>query len=106
MTEATLEELRRHVQTTILDATDLLASLTSLDDALESLMPSLAMMTEAERTAYVARLAGYDADLPERLRTLVEALADVIAGLTSSDGGRAWLEHHLSRLAAGDEEAA
>jgi hypothetical protein len=106
MTDATLEGLRRHVETTIRHATDLLRSLTSLDEALQAVMPSLADMTDGERTAFVARLCGYDADLPERLRTLVESLADVIAGLTTSDGGSAWLEHHLARLQAGDEEAA
>jgi hypothetical protein len=40
------------------------------------------------------------------LRELVEALADVIAGLTPTDGGRAWLEHHRARLEAGEEDAA
>jgi hypothetical protein len=98
--------VRAHVDRTIQHATDLLATLTSLDEALQGLIPSLAAMTEAEREAYVARLCGYDETLPERLRELVEALADVIAGLTPTDGGRAWLEHHRARLEAGEEDAA
>jgi hypothetical protein len=106
MTAARLEQLRRHVDTTIRHATDVLGDLTSLDEALQELLPSLGTMTDAQRDEYVARLCGYDADLPDRLRTLVESLADVIAGLTTSDGGRAWLDHHLARLEAGDDEAA
>jgi hypothetical protein len=106
MTDVALEQLRKHVDRTIRHATDLLGALTSLDEALQVLMPSLADMTDAERAAFVARLCGYDEKLPERLRVLVESLADVIAGLTTSDGGQAWLAHHLARLEAGDEEAA
>lgn len=101
-----LEGLRRHVERTIQHATKLLASLTSLDDALQVLLPSLATMTGAERETYVARLCGYDEALPERLRVLVESLADVIAGLTTADDGRAWLDLHLARLEAGEEDAA
>jgi hypothetical protein len=106
MTGAELERLRAHVDTTICHATTLLAALTSLDEELQVLLPSLASMTAGERETFVARLCGYDADLPERLRTLVESLADVVAGLTTTDSGRAWLDHHLARLEAGDEEAA
>jgi hypothetical protein len=106
MTESDLERLRQHVERTIHHATELLGSLTSLDDALQVLLPSLASMTEGEREAYVARLCGYDDALPERLRELVESRADVIAGLTTTDHGRAWLDHHLARLQAGDDEAA
>jgi hypothetical protein len=29
-------------------------------------------------------------------------LADLLAGLTSTDGGRAWLQQHTARLEAGD----
>jgi hypothetical protein len=36
----------------------------------------------------------------------VESLADVIAGLTPTDGGRAWLDHHVARLEAGEQDAA
>jgi hypothetical protein len=106
MTKAQLEQVRTHVVKTVAHATDLLADLTTLDEELQILLPSLGAMTEAEREAFVARLCGYDADLPVRLRTLVDSLADVIAGLTSADGGRVWLEHHLARLEAGDDEAA
>jgi hypothetical protein len=106
MTAAEFERLHQHVDLTIRHATKLLGALTSLDEALQILLPSLAKMTEAEREAYVARLCGYDEALPERLRELVESLADVIAGLTPTDGGRAWLDHHLARLEAGVDEAA
>ena len=106
MTADEFDRLRTHVDLTVRQATTLLGSLTSLDEALQVLLPSLAAMTQAEREAYVARLCGYDEMLPERLRDLVESLADVIAGLTVTDGGRAWLDHHLARLEAGDEEAA
>ena len=106
MTTSDLDGLRRHVERTIQQATRLLGSLTSLDDALQILLPSLASMTEAEREAYVARLCGYDGALPERLRVLIESLADVIAGLTTADDGRAWLDHRLARLEAGEEDAA
>lgn len=100
------DQLHSHVETTIRHATDLLATLTSLDEALQGFLPSLAAMTGAERESYVARLCGYDETLPDRLRDLVESLADVIAGLTPTDGDRAWLAHHLARLQAGEEEAA
>jgi hypothetical protein len=106
MTKTELEGLRAHVGATVRHATNLLDSLTSLDEALQLLMPALGKLTEAEREQFVARLCGYDADLPARLRTLIGSLADVIAGLTTTDGGRAWLTHHLARLEAGDDEAA
>jgi hypothetical protein len=106
MTTADFQRLRGHVDKTIRRATDLLASLTSLDESLQVLLPSLAAMTEAEREAYVARLCGYDETLPERLRGLVESLADMIAEVTPTDGGRAWLDHHLSRMENGEEDAA
>jgi hypothetical protein len=106
MTSRQLEQLRAHVDGTVGHATDLLGSLTSLDEALEVLLPSLADLTEAERQKYVARLCGYDKMLPQHLRDLVENLADVIAGLTTADHGGAWLEHHVARLEAGEEDAA
>ena len=106
MTHQQFEDVQRHVDLTVRHATNLLGALTSLDEALQILVPSLADMTESERESYVARLCGYDETLPDRLRGLVESLADVIAGLTPTDGGRAWLEHHLARLAAGEDEAA
>ena len=101
-----LDRLRDHVQATIQHATDLLSTLTSLDEVLQGHLPALARMTEAERETYVARFCGYDDALAQQLRDLVESLADMIAGLTPTDGGRAWLEHHLGRLEAGEEDAA
>ena len=106
MTADEFDRLREHVTLTARHATTLLGSLTALDEALQLLLPSLTHLTEREREMYVARLCGYDEALPDRLRELVESLADVIAGLTVTDGGRAWLEHHLSRLEAGEEDAA
>jgi hypothetical protein len=106
MTATELDRVRKHVEATIRHATDLLGALTSLDESVQIMLPSLAKMTEAEREAYVAHLCGYDAALPERLRNLVESLADIIAGLTPTDGARAWLAHHLARLEAGEEDAA
>lgn len=105
MTSDEFERLRHHVDLTTRHATTLLGSLTGLDEALQLLLPSLGRLTETEREIYVARLCGYDEALPDRLRELVESLADVIAGLTVTDGGRAWLEHHLSRLEAGEDAA-
>ena len=106
MTADDFDRLRNHVEKTIRHATDLLGTLTSLDEALQMLLPSLGDMTAAERETYVAHLCGYDDALPERLRELIESLADVVAGLTPTDGGRAWLDHHLARLEAGEEDAA
>jgi hypothetical protein len=106
MTADEVERLHQHVDLTIRHATNLLAGLTKLDEALQGLLPSLVDMTDAERESYVARLCGYDETLPDRLRDLVESLADVIAGLTPTDGGRAWLDHHLARLEAGEHDAA
>ena len=47
-----------------------------------------------------------DESTPERLEALVEALADVLAGLTSADSGAHWLAHQRARLAAGEDAAA
>ena len=86
----------------IKDATGLIARLKALDGALTTLVPSLAVMTTAERNAYVARLCEYDETLPARLRALVEGLADLLAGLTTTDGGKAWLQQHTARLEGGE----
>ena len=50
--------------------------------------------------------AALDETTPERLEALVEALADVLAGLTSADNGAHWLAHQRARLAAGEDAAA
>ena len=101
-----LERLRAHVTTTAEHATDLLADLTSIDELFTVLLPSLTALTDHEREALVARLCGYDAALTGRLRALVESLADVLAGLTTADGGRAWVGHHLARIEAGEDAEA
>jgi hypothetical protein len=98
-----LEMLRTQLATTIQHGTELLADVKALDDGLQLLLPSLGDLTEAERESEVARLCGFDPDLPERLRQLVESLADVLAGLTTADGGHAWLRHQLSRLDTGED---
>lgn len=104
--ERELETLRERLSMTIQHATNLLADMQSLDDWLVTVDATLADMANGEREAYVAHLCGYDAALPERLRTLVESLADVLAGLTSFDGGRAWLEDHRARLESGESDEA
>jgi len=104
--ETDLEQLRTHVTTTIGRTTELLADLKSLDDRLGVLLPELARLPESERETFVARLCGYDAALVDRLGQLVESLADLVAGLTTSDGGEAWLRQHLARLESGEETEA
>ena len=101
-----LEPLRGLVTITIKDATTLMARLKALDAALATLVPTLVTMTASERNVYVARLCGHDETLPGRLRDLVESLADLLAGLTSTDGGKAWLQQHTARLEAGDSAEA
>jgi len=100
------EALRGQVARTIKCTTDLIADLKSLAEGLETLLPDGAARTETERWQEVARLAALDADTPERLEALVEALADVLAGLTSADNGAHWLAHQRARLAAGEDAAA
>jgi hypothetical protein len=92
--------------TTIGRGTDLLAELKALDDGLALLLPSLSTLPESEREQVVARLCGYDADLPERLRALIEGLADVVAGLTTTDDAAAWRRHQLERLGSGETDEA
>ena len=104
--DAELVTLRERVTATIQRGTDLLGDLTSLDDWLQALMPTLARLPESERAAFVARLCGYDASLPERLQQLIEGLADLLAGLTASDGGETWVRQHVARLEAGEETEA
>jgi hypothetical protein len=98
-----LESMRVHIAQTIQHATALIEDLDKLDDRMQMLMPSLGELTDAERAEHVASLCGFDQALPERLRQLVESLADVLAGLTTSDGGMAWLEHQLARLETGED---
>lgn len=104
--ESDVDRLRIQVTTTIQRGTDLLADLKTLDAGLALLLPSLSELPPSERAQQVARLCGYDAALPERLRELVEGLADVVAGLTTTDGAAAWRRHQLERLGAGEGEEA
>jgi hypothetical protein len=100
------EILRRHVMQAIQHGTDLIADLQTLARAFEVLVPELAEATERERWAEVSRLAGLDTAVPEELAALVETLADVLAGLTSADGGEGWLAHQRARLQAGEDATA
>ena len=101
-----LEHLRTHVMTTIRRGTDLLADLEALDDRLVVLLPSLSDLPRSEREQVVAKLCGYDAALVDRLRELIEGLADLVAGLTTTDNAAAWRRQHLERLGAGEPEEA
>ena len=101
--EADLVRMREHVAATIRRSADLLADLKSLDDWLQALMPALARLPESERAALVARLCGYDPALRDRLHDLIGGLADLVAGLTASDAGQAWVRQHVARLEAGEE---
>ena len=99
------EARRQQVTRTIQRTTELISDLKALADGLGTLLLDGAQRTEAERWREIARLAELDETMPERLEALVEALADVLAGLTSDDNGAHWLEHQRARLAAGDEDA-
>ena len=101
-----VERLRAQVMTTIQRGTDLLADLKALDDGLARLLPSLSKLPESEREQVAARLCGYDPALRERVRALVEGLADVVAGLTTTDGAAAWRRHQLERLGSGETDEA
>jgi len=100
------DALREQVSRTIRRTTDLIADLKSLADGLATLLPGDTERTESERWREMARLAALDETTPERLEALVEALADVLAGLTSADNGAHWLAHQRARLAAGEDAAA
>src|SRR5262249_46302408 len=104
--EADLIRLREQVTATIRHGTGLLSDLKSLDDWLEALMPALSRVSESEREAFVARLCGYDASLPEQLRQLIEGLAALVGGLTTSDGAQRWVRQHVTRLESGDDSEA
>ena len=100
------DALREQVTRTIQRTTDLIRNLKALAGGLETLLPEGAGRTESERWREVARLAGLDETTPERLEALVEALADVLAGLTSADNGGHWLAHQRARLADGEDATA
>ena len=100
------EALRAQVSRVIQRTTDLIAELEALAERLATLLPDSPERTEPECWREVARLAGLDESAPERLAALVEALADVLAGLTSADNGAHWLARQRARLAAGDDIAA
>jgi hypothetical protein len=100
------EPLRARITVAIRHGTDLIAELQLVADRFDVLVPPLSELTRAERWAEVARLCAIDEKMRERLETLVENLADVLGGLTTTDGGRAWLEHRRSRLAAGEDSEA
>jgi hypothetical protein len=101
-----IERLRARITTTIEHGTTLLGDLKSLDDELIVVLPLLQDMAQSERERVVARLCGYEATLPDQLRGLIEGLADLVAGLTTTDGAAAWRRHQRERLAAGDSEEA
>lgn len=100
--ETELDRLRAQVTTTIRRGTDLLADLKALDAGLTLVLPSLSDLPASQREQLVARLCGFDAAMSNRLRELIEGLADVVAGLTSTDGAAAWRRHQLERLGAGE----
>lgn len=104
--EPDLIRLREQVTATIQHSTQLLSDLKSLDDWLQGLMPGLARLPESERDAFVARMCGYDTSLSDQLRQLVEGLADLVAGLTATDGGQVWVRQHIARLEEGEETEA
>ena len=101
-----LEQVRAQVMTTIRRGTELLADLKGLDDSFALLLPSLSKLPESEREQVVARLCGYDPDLPVRMRALIEGLADVVAGLTTTDDAAAWRRHQVERLGSGETDEA
>jgi hypothetical protein len=100
------DTLRQHVMQAAQHGTDLIADLQALARAFDVLVPELADATKRERWAEVARLTGLDVRVPDELAALVETLADILAGLTSADGGRAWLGHQRARLDAGEDDSA
>ena len=101
-----VEALREQVSRTIKRTTDLIADLKTLGEKLATLLPEGPARTETERWREVAQLTALDEATPERLGALVEALADILAGLTSADNGAHWLAHQRARLTAGDDTAA
>jgi hypothetical protein len=102
---AATEELRDQVSRVIQRTTDLIADLQTLARAFETVAPELREATASERWREVARISALDLALPEMLSNVVEALADVLAGLTSADAGGHWLAHQRARLDAGEDAA-
>ncbi|HEU5195408.1 MAG TPA: hypothetical protein VFW70_11770 [Methylomirabilota bacterium] len=100
------EALRQQISRTIRRTTDLIADLKTLADGLDTLLPEGDNRTRTERWRETAQLAALDERAPERLEALVEALADVLAGLTEADNGAHWLAQQRARLAAGEDAAA
>jgi hypothetical protein len=100
------EALRELATGAIQRTTQLIADLQALADGLATLLPEEGERTERERWRDAARLGGIDATTLERLEAGVEARADVVAGLTSADNGARWRTQRLTRLAAGEEDAA
>jgi hypothetical protein len=103
---ARLELLRRHAIEATRHGTALIADLQAFAAAFAVLVPELEDTTERERWAEVARITGLDPACTDDLAGLVETLADVLAGLTTTDGGAAWLAHQRARLAAGEDATA
>jgi hypothetical protein len=101
-----LDALRAEITRAIGHGTDLIADLQAVAERFAVVLPSLAELTEAERWDTVARLCGIEDTTPERLAMLVDNLADVLAGLTTTDAGEAWLQHRLQALDAGDGDEA
>jgi hypothetical protein len=103
---ARLELLRRHATDAARHGTALIADLQALAATFAILVPELEDATESERWAEVARIAGLDPACADNIAALVETLADVLAGLTTTDGGAAWVAHQRARLAAGEDATA
>jgi hypothetical protein len=100
------EILRAHILQAVEHGTALIADLKALTEAFEPMLPELGDQSETQRWTEVARLTSLDVATPDGLASLVETLADVLAGLSSSDGGEAWLAQQRARLNAGDHAAA
>jgi hypothetical protein len=98
-----LEALRAQVATAIQRGTDLIADLHAVSDGFALVMPSLAELTEQERLAALATICGFEPALNDRLRDLVEGLADALAGLTTADRGEAWLRRQIAALETGGD---
>jgi hypothetical protein len=99
-----IEGLRAQIASAMKHGTALIADLQAITDRFAVVLPSLGEQTERGRWKTVARLCAIEEKTPEQLEALVENLADVLAGLTTSDGGQAWVQHRQQTLDAGDED--